>query len=92
MSEPVWEQNKQAGEQHGKQLAAVSLRHIFTKPRICSLHRNRGRRVPKQWKNLSAEEKIEWLKNEVEDLTKAVENLNDTAADTRARLKKIKKR
>lgn len=48
--------------------------------------------MPKQWKNLSAEEKIEWLKNEVEDLTKAVENLNDTAADTRARLKKIKKR
>jgi ubiquinone biosynthesis protein UbiJ len=86
MSEPVWEQNKQAGEQHGKQLAAVSLRHIFTKPRICSLHRNRGRQVPKQWKNLSADEKIEWLKNEVEDLTKAVERLNDIVDDTRARL------
>ena len=42
--------------------------------------------MPKQWKNLSADEKIEWLKNEVEDLTKAVERLNDIVDDTRARL------
>jgi prefoldin subunit 5 len=48
--------------------------------------------VPKQWKNLSADEKIEWLKNEVEDLTKAVERLNDIVDDTRARLREKKRR
>jgi prefoldin subunit 5 len=48
--------------------------------------------MSKKWEKMSAVEKTNSLKNEVEDLTKAVERLNDAADDTRSRLQQIKKR
>jgi chaperonin cofactor prefoldin len=48
--------------------------------------------MEKEWTDMSADEKAEWLKNEVEDLAKAVEGLHDTTADTRRRMRELKER
>ena len=39
--------------------------------------------MDKQWAGMTADEKTDWLKNEIADLVKAVERLNDTVDETR---------
>lgn len=47
--------------------------------------------MTKQWEGMTADEKADWLKNEIEDLVKAVERLIDTVDETRKGVRDLKR-
>jgi uncharacterized protein YlxW (UPF0749 family) len=47
--------------------------------------------MDKQWEDMTADEKTDWLKNEIADLVKAVERLNDTVEETSKSVRDLKR-
>jgi hypothetical protein len=47
--------------------------------------------MTKQWEGMTADEKAEWLKAEIEDLVKAVERLTDTVEEARKGVRDLKR-